>query len=118
MNNSIIDIIRNRLLEKFLGRKNAKNRALLLGYIHYFEPGLKDRTMRRIYNAILPIGHCKDGIYVIDDPKEVEKMQKVIAKVIQTYEYKYENLEILKKFLIQREKEKQSGQMQLPLGGV
>ena len=113
MRKGIVNLIYDLLLAEFVGKENAKSRFLLLGRIKVHDPGMKDRTMRRIYGKILPVGWCEDGIYVIDSIAEVEKMIKTETRRRDSIEDKLEMLHRHRHFLIAREKEKQTKQMAL-----
>lgn len=119
--NGISDLVRDLMRLDFLGRQNAKPRSVLLGKIKIHVPGMKDRTMRRIYGQILPVGWIsgsKDkegGIYVIDSIPEVEKMIQTETSRKISIEDKIEMLKLHRRFLEARERERQSGQMRLPL---
>ena len=114
---TITEIIREELLRNYLGKKNAKHRYRLLYYCHYFMPKLKDRRMRRIYSQLLPIHYTSDkehpGIFVVDDPGEVQKAILTIGRTIETLEEKKRRFEDFEKFLIRRQLERASGQRRL-----
>ena len=115
--NGIVDIMRAELLRNYVGKRSAKLRSLLLTYCHYFYPKLKDRRMRGIYGVILPIAYTtqkdKTGIYVVDNPEEVRKAIKTIEKTIETLEKKRDRFEDYEAYLIRRQKERGTGQMNL-----
>ena len=112
----ISDIIRNHLLSEYLGKGNAKNRIFLLTYCHYFEPGLKDREMRRIYNSILPMAWCRKGIYVVDDPEEIEKAIQTRESTKEAHEKAIVKLKEYKTFLIRRKREEERRKEAMRLG--
>jgi hypothetical protein len=123
---SIADLIRDLMYSDFLGRENAKPRSILLGRIRIHIPGMKDRTMRRIYGKTMLVGWVpgkknkegkitEGGIYVIDSIPEVEKMIRTETRRKDSIGDKIEMLKGHRRFLIARERERQSGQMRLPL---
>lgn len=101
---SIIDIIKEKLLSDFLGKKNAKNRKIMLRYCRYFDRAITDRKMRMIYNAILPMGWCEKGIFVVDDLEEVNKAIRTRRRTVDAHETAIKKLEIHKTFLEKRKK--------------
>jgi len=115
--NGIVDIMRAELLRNYLGKSKAKKRSRLLTHCHYHTPKLKDRRMRKIYGAILPIAYTtqkdKPGIYVVDSPEEVRKAIKTIEKTIETLERKRDRFEIHEAYLIRRQRERGESQMSL-----
>lgn len=119
---SIVEVIREKMLSDFLGKRNAKRRRVLLSHCHYFDRGLSDREMRRIYNTILPVAWTsgedgRKGIYVVDDPDEVDKAIKTRKSTIAAHEKAIDNLKKYKKYLVQKKKdeqEKKRGQMEIP----
>lgn len=88
----ILKLMEMRLTEIFLGEGNAGNRQELLEYLQKFFPELEDRKMRQIYGDHFPIGHAgkrgKGGIFLIDDPDEIDRMVKLMRKKIDTYDFK------------------------------
>ena len=83
---SIIDIIRDRLLLDYMGKRNAKKRRVLLSYAKRFDWAITDRKLRRIYTKLLPMAWCERGIFVVDDPEEVDKIISTLNKTINTLE--------------------------------
>ena len=111
--NGIADIIRTKLLSDFFGKRNAKPRRILKFYCRYFEPKISDRRIRIIYKKTIPVLWCNRGIYVSDDPLEVEEVIQTETKRKDSIE---ENIEILrqhKAYLIQRQRERGSSQLNL-----
>lgn len=111
---SIVDIIKDKLLLDFLGKKNAKKRRILLSFCHHFDRSLTDRDMRRIYNAILPIGWCSKGIYVVDELEEVDKAIKTRRATIKAHEEAIEMLRIHRAYLKRRKEDQETKQNELP----
>ena len=109
----IASLIRHILISDFLGKKNAQHRGVLLGRIRYHEPGIKDRRMRKIYGQILPIGWCDKGIYVIDSIEEVERMIQTEESRRDSIDEKIEGFKRHKAYLVQRQKEQETGQRSL-----
>ena len=99
---SIIEIIKDKLLLDFLGKQNAKKRRILLSYATHFDKAITDRKLRRIYTKILPMAWCRRGIFVVDDPCEVDKIDETICRSIETLEERKSTLKTHKKFLIHR----------------
>lgn len=106
---SIVEIIRKKLLGHHLGKRRAIKRKFLLSYCKYFEHGISDREMRRIYTSILPVAWCRKGIFVVDEPDEVDKIVQTIDRSIDKLGERKAMLLKHKKYLI----EKKQGQMEL-----
>jgi len=83
---SIIEIIKDKLLLDYMGRRNAKRRRILLSYAKRFDFAITDRKLRRIYTKLLPIAWCERGIFVVDDPEEVDRIISTLSKTIDTLE--------------------------------
>ena len=102
--NSLSGIIRAKLLADFRGKRNAKNRHELLKYIHQTEPTVTDRDMREIYNRILLIGWCDEGIYVIESIPEVEKAIRTRKRTIKSHEENVKQLQRYRQYLIDQKR--------------
>jgi len=87
-----------KLFLDYLGKESAHHRLDLLNYCQDFFPDLSDRQMRRIYSEHFCIGHNGKGIYLADDPREIDKMIQLMRKKIETY------LEKILRFEFQRER--------------
>ena len=111
---SIVDIIKDKLLLDFLGKKNAKKRRVLLSHCHRFDQSIPDREMRRIYNKVLPMGWCKEGIYVVDEIEEVDKAIETRERTIRAHEKAIEMLKIHRVYLKRRKKDEETRQEELP----
>jgi len=68
--------------------------------------------MRKIYGENFCIGHSRDGIYLADDPAEIDRMIAVMRKVVNTYVEKILRFEFQKERLIRMKIEEAE---QLPL---
>lgn len=110
--NGIVQIMEYKLYLDFLGKDSAKNRLELLEHCQKFFPSLKDRDMRRIYGENFCIGYNKDGIYLADDPDEIDRMIGIMEKTRETYRKKILRFELQKQRLIRMRMEKAE---QLPL---
>lgn len=106
---SIIEIIEDKLRSDHLGKRNAIKRRLLLAYCKYFDYAMTDRKLRRIYTKNLPIGFCRKGIYLIDDDDEVDKIDRILGKSIDTLKERRKMLKIHRRFL----KSRKQGQLDL-----
>jgi len=110
--NGIVKKMGQYLLTNYLGKKKAHSRLYLLEYLQIFYPELKDRKMREIYSKYFPIGFKggekdKAGIYLIDDPVEIDRMNEIDGKKIDTYQNKIVWREQIKIELIRRKQRKQ-----------
>ena len=111
--NGIVDIMRSELLRNYVGKRNAKHRRFLLFHCHNFEPKLTDREMRNIYSKFPFLGCCNKGIYVIDDPEEAEKKIRMEESRRDSVDDKIKMLEQHKAYLIRRQEERGSRQINL-----
>ena len=98
--NGILKIIDYKLFLDYLGKDSAHHRLDLLLYCQAFFPDLSDRQMRKIYSEYFCIGHSSKGIYLADDPAEIDKMIAVMRKVIDTYWEKILRFELQKERLV------------------
>ncbi len=106
-----------KLLLDYMGKDKAHLRLDLFEYLQTFYPELKDRKMRKIYSEYFPIGHKREGIYHINDPKEFDKMIGIMKKKIDTYDRKIALFEAMKRELIRMQGErKRMEQMNLYRG--
>jgi len=87
-----------KLFLDYLGKDSAHHRLDLLLHCREFFPELSDRHMRRIYSKHFCIGHNGKGIYLADDPAEIDKMIELMRKKVETY------LEKILRFELQKEK--------------
>lgn len=101
-----------KLLMDYLGKDSAHHRLDLLNHCQDFFPDLSDRQMRKIYGENFCIGHSRDGIYLADDPAEIDRMIQLMRKKVETYVEKILRFEFQKERLIQM-KAQQSEQLKL-----
>ena len=101
-----------KLFLDYLGKDSAHHRLDLLNHCQTFFPELSDRQMRKIYGENFCIGHSRDGIYLADDPREIDRMIAVMRKVVNTYIEKILRFELQKERLVRVRMEKAE---QLPL---
>ena len=110
--NGILKTIDYKLFLDYLGKENAHHRLDLLLYCQAFFPDLSDRQMRKIYSEYFCIGHSRKGIYLADNPAEIDRMIAVMRKVIDTYVEKILRFELQKERLVRLRMEEAE---QLPL---
>jgi len=96
-----------KLLMHYLGKENAHHRFDLLAHCKVHFPDLSDRQMRKIYSESFCIGHNRKGIYLIDDPQEIDKMIGLMRKKVDSYEEKMARFELQKQRLIKRREAEQ-----------
>ena len=101
-----------KLFLDYLGKESAHHRLDLLNHCQDFFSDLSDRQMRKIYGENFCIGHSRDGIYLADDPAEIDRMITIMRKVIDTYQEKILRFELQKERLIRMKMEEAE---QLPL---
>jgi len=104
--NGMADIIRTKLLSDFFGKENAKPRRILKFYCRNFDPKISDRRIRIIYKKTIPVLWCNRGIYVSDNPLEVDEVVRAETSRKDAIE---ENIEVLrqhKAYLIHRQRER------------
>ena len=89
-----------KLFLDYLGKDRAHHRLDLLNHCQASFPGLSDRQMRKIYSEYFCIGHSRKGIYLADDPVEIDRMIAVMRKVIDTYVEKILRFELQKERLV------------------
>lgn len=110
--NGILKTMDYKLFLDYLGKDSAHHRLDLLLYCQTFFPDLSDRQMRKIYGENFCIGHSSKGIYLADDPQEIDRMIAIMRKVIDTYREKILRFELQKEILMRM---KIVGAEQLPL---
>jgi len=110
--NGILAKMEYKLFLDYLGKGKAHHRLDLLIHCQDFFPDLSDRQMRKIYGEYFCIGHNRDGIYLADDPAEIDRMIAIMRKVIDTYQEKILRFELQKERLIRMKIEEAE---QLPL---
>ena len=108
----ILKIMEYKLFLDYLGKDSAHHRLDLLLHCQDFFPDLSDRHMRKIYSEHFCIGHNGKGIYLIDDPQEIDKMIELMRKKVETYLEKILRFELQKERLVKVRMEKAE---QLPL---
>jgi len=101
-----------KLFLDYLGKDSAHHRLDLLNHCQTFFPDLSDRQMRKIYGENFCIGHNGKGIYLADDPTEIDKMIQLMRKKVETYLEKILRFEFQKDRLVRVKMEKAE---QLPL---
>lgn len=103
--NGILKKMEYKLFLDYLGKESAHHRLDLLVHCQDFFPDLSDRQMRKIYGENFCIGHSRDGIYLADDPAEIDRMIAIMKKVIDTYREKILRFELQKERLIRMKME-------------
>lgn len=98
--NGILKAIDYKLFLDYLGKESAHHRLDLLNHCQSFFPDLSDRQMRKIYGEYFCIGHSRKGIYLADDPTEIDGMIAVMRKVVDTYVEKILRFELQKERLV------------------
>ncbi len=110
--NGILKKMEGKLFFDYLGKDKAHHRLDLLIHCRDFFPALSDRRMRKMYSEFFCIGHSSKGMYLADDPREIDRMIAVMRKVIETYHEKILRFEFQKEKLVRMKIEEAE---QLPL---
>lgn len=103
--NGILKKMEYKLFLDYLGKESAHHRLDLLIHCQDFFPDLSDRQMRKIYSEYFCIGHSRKGIYLADDPAEIDRMIGIMRKVIDTYVEKILRFELQKERLVRMKME-------------